>query len=127
MCDYLRSLGYTVFAASSGQQALSVASQHEGHIDLLITDVVMPKMSGRELSQMLGSLRPDLKTIYMSGYTDDAVLRHGIHDMGATFLQKPFSLGTLARKVRDTLGRSDAEQQAAKARNSEPDENALVH
>ncbi len=116
MCGYLRSLGYTVLAASSGQQALSVASQHEGHIDLLITDVVMPKMSGRELSQMLGSLRPDLKTIYMSGYTDDAVLRHGIQDMDATFLQKPFSLGTLARKVRDTLGRGlRPEQQASQS------------
>ena len=115
ICDYLRSLGYTVLAASSGQQALSVASEHEGHIDLLITDVVMPKMSGRELSQMLGSLRPDLKTIYMSGYTDDAVLRHGIHELGATFLQKPFSLGTLARKVRDTLGRTEAVQPAARS------------
>ena len=106
MCDYLRSLGYTVLAASSGQQALSVASQHEGHIDLLITDLVMPEMSGRELSQMLESFRPDLKTIYMSGYTDDAVLRRGIQVLNATFLQKPFSLGTLARKVRDTLGRT---------------------
>lgn len=102
ICEYLRGLGYTVFAASSGQQALSVASQQE-HIDLLITDVVMPKMSGRDLSLTLRSLRPDVKTIYMSGYTDDAVLRHGIHDQDATFLQKPFSLGTLARKVRDRL------------------------
>ena len=110
MCDYLRSLGYTVLAASSGQEALSVASEHEGHIDLLITDLVMPEMSGRELAQMLGSLRPDLKTIYMSGYTDDAVLRHGIHEPGTTFLQKPFSLGTLARKVRDTLGRTETVQ-----------------
>jgi hypothetical protein len=56
---------------------------------------------------MLGSLRPELKTIYMSGYTDDAVLRHGIREVGATFLQKPFSLGTLARKVRDTLGQTE--------------------
>jgi PAS domain S-box-containing protein len=103
ICGYLRTLGYTVLEASSGPQALAVASQHTGHIDLLITDVVMPKMSGREVSQMLASLRPDLKTIYMSGYTDDAVLRHGIHKLGATFLQKPFSLGTMARKVRDTL------------------------
>ena len=71
------------------------------HIDLLITDVVMPNMSGRELSQMLDSLRPDLKTIYMSGYTDDAVLRHGIHGLDATFLQKPFSLDTLAQRVRE--------------------------
>lgn len=103
LCDYLRSMGYMVLSASSGQQALSEASGYDGHIDLLITDVVMPKMSGRELSQMLTSLRPDLNTIYMSGYNDDAVLRHGIHGLGATFLQKPISLGTLARKVRDTL------------------------
>jgi CheY-like chemotaxis protein len=102
MCDYLQSLGYTVFCAGSGREALAIASQQE-HIDLLITDVVMPKMSGRELSQMLGSLRPELKTIHMSGYTDDAVLRHGIQEFGASFLQKPFSLATLARKVYDTL------------------------
>jgi CheY-like chemotaxis protein len=78
ICAYLRNSGYTVLAAGSGQQALAVASEHDGQIDLLITDVVMPKMSGRELSQMLGRVRPDLKTIHMSGYTDDAVLRHGI-------------------------------------------------
>ena len=110
MCDYLRSLGYTVLAASSGKAALSAASEHEGRIDLLITDLVMPGISGRELSQILGGLRPDLKTICMSGYSDDAVLRQGIHEMGETFLQKPFSLGTLARKVRDTLGRTETVQ-----------------
>jgi signal transduction histidine kinase/ActR/RegA family two-component response regulator len=103
VCDYLQGLGYTVLAASSGHEALLMACQHEGRIDLLITDVVMPKMSGRELSEMLGSRRPDLKTVYMSGYTNDTVLRHGIRERGATFLQKPFSLGTLARKVRETL------------------------
>jgi CheY-like chemotaxis protein len=106
LCLYLRSLGYTVLVASSGQQALLVAKQ-QGRIDLLITDVVMPKMSGRELSLTLGSRRLDLKTIYMSGYTDDAILRHGIHEMGTCFLQKPFGLGTLARKVRDTLYRTE--------------------
>jgi CheY-like chemotaxis protein len=110
MCGYLRSLGYTVFAAGSGQQALAVASQQEGSIDLLVTDLVMPGMSGRELAQMLGSLRLDLKTIYMSGYADEAVLRHGIPELGAAFLQKPFNLGTLARKVRDTLGRTETVQ-----------------
>jgi PAS domain S-box-containing protein len=99
---YLRSLGYTVLLANSAQQALQVANLHE-HIDLLVTDVVMPKMSGRELSQMLQSLRPDLKVIHMSGYTDDEVLRQGIHESGAHFLHKPFSLGTLARKLRDAL------------------------
>ncbi len=106
ICEYLRGLGYKVLAANSGSQALSLASGHPAHIDLLITDVVMPKMSGRELSQTLASQRSDMKTIYLSGYTDDAVLRHGIQVMGTTFLQKPFSLGTLARKVRDTLERN---------------------
>ena len=101
MCNYLRSLGYVVLEANSGPEALVVANQ-QGDIDLLITDVVMPKMSGRELSQMMESLRPGMKTIHMSGYTDDAVLRHGIEE-GASFLQKPFSLGTLARKVHDAL------------------------
>ena len=110
ICDYMSSLGYTVFTASSGKEALSAASEHEGHIDLLITDVVMPGMSGRELSQMMGSLYPNLKSIYMSGYTDDAVLRRGIERMDATFLQKPFSLSTIARKVRETLGRTETVQ-----------------
>ncbi len=102
ICDYLKNLGYTVWAASSGPQAMLIASER-GHIDLLITDVVMPKMSGRELSQMLRNQYHDLKTIHMSGYTDDAVLRQGIHELGTTLLQKPFSLSTLAGKVRDTL------------------------
>jgi FixJ family two-component response regulator len=75
----------------------------------------MPKMSGRELSEMLTSLRPGVKTIHISGYADDAVLRHGIHELGAHFLQKPFSLGTLAREVSDTLGRTEAEQPAARS------------
>jgi PAS domain S-box-containing protein len=104
MRDYLRSLGYTVLAASSGPNALSVASQYEGHIDLLITDVVMPKMNGGELSQALGSLRPHLKTMYMSGYTDDAAVRYCVREEGVAFLQKPFSLAALARKVYDMLG-----------------------
>ena len=108
--DYLRSLGYTVLVANSGQQALSVAAQHEGHIDLLITDVIMPEINGRELSEMLGNLRPDLKTIYMSGYTDDAMLRHGVQEPGVSFLQKPFSLSTLARKVRESVGPTETVQ-----------------
>jgi PAS domain S-box-containing protein len=104
ICDFLRSLEYTILAAGSGQQALSIASQYEGNIDLLITDLVMPKMSGRELAQRLGSQHSSLKTIYMSGYTDDTVFRHGTRDLAAAFLQKPFSLSTLSRKVRETLG-----------------------
>jgi CheY-like chemotaxis protein len=106
MCDYLRTLGYTVLAASDGPHALTLAAGHEGPIDLLISDVVMPRMSGRELSEALTHLRPTLRTIFMSGYTDDAVLRHGVKKIGAAFIQKPFSLGTLAHEVRTMLGRT---------------------
>ncbi len=107
MCSYLRGLGYAVLDASSGPQAIMVASQHQARIDLLVTDVIMPKMSGRELSQKLASQRPDLKTIYMSGYTDDAVVRYGVREEGVAFLQKPFSLITLTRKVREMLGSTE--------------------
>jgi len=110
VCNYLRNLGYVVLAAGTGDHALSLASQYEGRIDLLITDIVMPKTGGRELSQMLRLQRPDLKTIYISGYTDDAVLQHGVLEPGAVFLQKPFRLGTLVRKVRNLLGAAAASQ-----------------
>ncbi len=100
--EFLGSLGYTVLMAGSGEEAILLAAEQE-HIDLLLTDVVMPRMSGRELSEILRTLRPDLKIIHMSGYTDDAVLRHGIDTQHIAFLQKPFGLTTLARKVRETL------------------------
>jgi CheY-like chemotaxis protein len=103
MCEFLRTLGYKVFGASSGQEALSIASGM-GNINLLITDIVMPKMSGGELSQLLSSLRPNLKAIHISGYPDDSVLRRGVKGQGAAFMRKPFGLNTLARQVRDTLG-----------------------
>ena len=102
LCEFLIRLGYTVLAASSGEEAILLASERE-HLDLLLTDVVMPRMNGRELSETLRSLRPDLKVIYMSGYTDDAVLRYGIHGQRTAFLQKPFGLSALARKVRDAF------------------------
>lgn len=101
--EFLRALGYTVLEAESGQQALSVVAEFTGVIHLLLTDVVMPRMSGRELSEMLLTIRPGLKMIYMSGYTDDAVVRYGARDAGVMFLQKPFSMATLARKVREAL------------------------
>jgi CheY-like chemotaxis protein len=104
ICEFLRGLGYAVLAAGSGQQALAVAKGYNGHLDLLLTDVVMPKMSGRELSQSLTALDPELKTIFMSGYTDDAAVRHGVREAGVVFLQKPFSLSALARKVCDVIG-----------------------
>jgi two-component system cell cycle sensor histidine kinase/response regulator CckA len=103
LSDYMRGLGYTVLTAGSGPQALSVAAAHDGTIDLLISDVVMPKMNGRELSEELTELRPNLRTIFITGYTDDEVLRHGIRKLGTTLLQKPFHLDTLAREVRTVL------------------------
>jgi len=106
ICDLLSSLGYTVLAASSGAEALAIACE-QAHIDLLLTDVVMPKMGGRELAELLRNLQPKVKVIFMSGYTDDAVLRHGIQEQHTAFLQKPFGLSALASKVRDTLVQVD--------------------
>ena len=100
---FLRSLGYTILSANSGQRAVTIASQFEQPIHLMLTDVVMPKMNGRELSEILGTMRPDMKTIFMSGYTEDLIVRHVVQEDGVAFLQKPFSLSMLARKVRDVL------------------------
>jgi two-component system, cell cycle sensor histidine kinase and response regulator CckA len=99
----LQSRGYTVLEAHSGEDALHVAQKHRGPINLLITDVVMPGMSGRELAEALTPLRPEMKTLYMSGYADDAILHHGVLDSGGALLQKPFSAEALARKVREVL------------------------
>lgn len=108
ICEFLRGLGYTVLSAGSGQRALSICRQHVGVINLLLSDVIMPRMSGGELSQLLEAEHPQLKTIFMSGYSDDAVVRHGVTEAGVVFLQKPFSLSTLARKVRTALESSKA-------------------
>jgi len=99
----LRKHGYTVLLASQGDQALELASRHHGRIHLLLTDVVMPGISGRVLSERLMLSRPDTRVLYMSGYSDDAILRHGVKSAGTHFIQKPFSIETLAEKVRETL------------------------
>jgi PAS domain S-box-containing protein len=95
--------GYRVLEASSGDEALATYKQHEGRIDLVITDVVMPQMSGRELAQSLEALRPGIKVLYVSGYTDDAIVRHGLLDEGIAFIQKPFTPEAFSRKVREVL------------------------
>jgi PAS domain S-box-containing protein len=104
----LQRLGYTVSTANTADEALSVAKRHAGRIHLLLTDVVMPKMNGRELANQLQSFCPNLKTLFMSGYTADIIASRGVLDEGAHFVQKPFSSLVLATAVRKVL---DAERE----------------
>jgi two-component system cell cycle sensor histidine kinase/response regulator CckA len=100
----LEARGYRVLEAGNGAKALEVARGSTGPIHLILTDLVMPDMTGTELASRLLSLRPGVRVLYMSGYTDDSVVRNGLLEQGRLFLQKPFTPETLARKVREALG-----------------------
>jgi two-component system cell cycle sensor histidine kinase/response regulator CckA len=104
--EWLAGHGYHVLAATNGLEALDVAARADGRIDLLVADVVMPQMGGPALAQRLQALRPDLKVIYVSGYADDALGDRQVLEAGAAFIQKPFPLDTLVRKVREILDAS---------------------
>jgi CheY-like chemotaxis protein len=101
--EYLEMSGYTVIEAENGYTALELAAMHAGEIHLLMTDVVMPGISGRELADRVTQIRPGTKILYMSGYTDQAVVHHGILETDAVLLQKPFTAATLAAKLREIL------------------------
>ena len=102
--DTLSAKGYRVLEAESGEGGMAAAEHHEAKIDLVITDVVMPGMGGRELVRQLTQIRPAIKILYLSGYTEEAIISDGSIESGTAFLQKPFSLQNLSRKVRELLG-----------------------
>ena len=99
----LRTAGYTVLTASNGGEALLLLEGHDGPVHLMLTDVVMPGMSGRELAARLADIRPQMKVLYTSGYTDDTILRHGVLNEAVHFIQKPYATAELRRKVREVL------------------------
>jgi two-component system, cell cycle sensor histidine kinase and response regulator CckA len=102
--EVLFSAGYRVLPAPSGADALRIAAKHEGRLDLLLTDVVMPGMTGPELARQFIFQFPRIRILYMSGYTDDAIEKHGVRGRTGRVLQKPFTHDTLAQSVREALG-----------------------
>jgi two-component system cell cycle sensor histidine kinase/response regulator CckA len=104
--EYLRESGYTVLTAKGGPEALQVAKQYERPIQLLLTDLIMPLMSGRELSERIALLRPEIRVVFMSGYSNNLLSNQQVLDPKHVLLQKPFRLATLGRRIRDVLGRS---------------------
>jgi CheY-like chemotaxis protein len=102
-CRVLEQHGYKVLEAAEAPAALDLCAEHDGRIDLLLTDVVMPKMSGRELAAHLAPVRPEMRVLYTSGYNEEAIGRRGVTDLGGAFLSKPFTPASLVRKVREVL------------------------
>ncbi|HEX2095479.1 MAG TPA: response regulator [Longimicrobiaceae bacterium] len=100
---FLRRRGFSVLEARSGREALEVSQQHEGKIDLLVTDLIMPGMNGRELAERVAVGRPEIQIVYISGYNDDEIARRGLVDVRTVFLQKPFAPSQLVEVVEELL------------------------
>ena len=111
--QYLEKQGYRILEAEDGAAALQIAAGHKDKIDLLLTDVVMPGMNGRELATQITAQRPDVRVLYMSGYTENAIGHDGLLDAGITLLQKPFSLPTLKDRVRELMDSEPIPQESA--------------
>jgi two-component system cell cycle sensor histidine kinase/response regulator CckA len=95
--------GYRLLAATNGEEALSLATSHKDPIDLLLTDVIMPGMNGRALADKVTQLRPETKVLYCSGYAENAIIHHGVLNLQATFLPKPFTATALLQAIREIL------------------------
>jgi CheY-like chemotaxis protein len=104
----LEAAGYVVLEANGGHEAIAVCLNHVGPIHLLLTDVVMPQMNGREVSDHIVASHPETRVLYMSGYTDKGIVHNGVLESGAAFLQKPFTPNSLTRKIREVLDRPNA-------------------
>ena len=99
----LRGQGYKVLEASNGKEALQTAQEFTGEIHLILTDVVMPEMSGKELASQIEAARPGIKALFVSGFTSNAIIHHWVLDSSVFFLQKPFTADDLAHKVREVI------------------------
>jgi two-component system cell cycle sensor histidine kinase/response regulator CckA len=103
--EVLKRQGYRVLQAAHEEDALLVCQQYKDTIDLMVTDVVMPRISGLELAKRLVAFRPEMKVLYMSGYTDNTIVHHGVLEKGVNYIQKPFTVEGLARKVEEVLAK----------------------
>jgi len=104
----LETLGYEVMTSMSPEEAIEMVREHVGEIHLLITDVVLPEMNGKDLALTIRKMRPGIRTLYMSGYTANVIAHHGVLDNGVRFVEKPFTPQTLGRKVREAMGTGNA-------------------
>jgi CheY-like chemotaxis protein len=102
----LEKFGFQILEAKDGEDGVRVAKAHEGHIDVLVTDLMMPRMDGRTLARALAVSRPDMRVVFTSGYTDDAVVRRGLVDSAHAFVQKPFTGEQLAHTISGLIGES---------------------